>query len=223
MFTGLIETVGSVQHCVAKGGDYSLRIGCERSFMSDVALGDSIAVNGVCLTVTEFGSDWFNADVSLETVLHTCIKEWGRGHRVNLEKALMLSSRLGGHIVTGHVDAVGKVISRKPDGRSIQLTIAAPEQLERYLAAKGSVTVNGVSLTVNNISGCEFALNIVPHTSQETTLDTLKPGDKVHLEVDILARYMEQLMRAPAEDSESDGRESKLNKQFLAHHGFLKP
>ncbi len=223
MFTGLIEAIGTVQRCVAKGGDYSLRVGCKQSFMSDVALGDSIAVNGVCLTVTGFGADWFNADVSLETVHHTCIKEWGRGQRVNLEKALMLGRRLGGHIVTGHVDAVGTVVLRKPDGRSVQFIIEAPEHLERYLAAKGSVTVNGVSLTINDISGCEFALNIVPHTSQETTLDTLKSGDKVHLEVDVLARYMEQLMRAPAADSESGNRESKLNKQFLAHHGFFKP
>ncbi|WP_020410286.1 riboflavin synthase [Hahella ganghwensis] len=222
MFTGLIETIGRVLSRTAKGGDICLRVGCASSFMSDVALGDSIAVNGVCLTVTSYGEDWFAADVSLETVHHTCIKDWGKGIQVNLEKALKLSSRLGGHIVTGHVDAVGEVVARKPDGRSIRLAVKAPPHLEKYLAAKGSVTVNGVSLTVNDLRGCEFDLNIVPHTSQETTLVQLKAGDKVHLEVDILARYMEQLMRAPA-DSESAGRESKLNKQFLAHHGFYKP
>ncbi len=224
MFTGLIEAVGQLSSIAKKGGDYSLTISTPRQFMLDVGLGDSIAVNGVCLTVTLFGSNWFNADVSLETVQHTCIDSWGKGKALNLEKALMLSSRLGGHIVTGHVDGVGKVIGKSQDARSIRMSIQPPASMLRYLASKGSVTVDGVSLTVNRVDETCFELNIVPHTASETTLGHLKPGSSVHLEVDILARYMEQLLKgATADNSATPSQESKLNRQFLALHGFLKP
>ena len=222
MFTGLTEEMGELKLRSAKEGDYELSIATTARFMKDVGLGDSIAVNGVCLTVTKISNTGFIADVSRETVAHTNIVNWRPGTKVNLEKALTLSTRLGGHLVTGHVDGVGRVIDHKADARSMRLTIEAPVSLHRYLAPKGSITIDGVSLTINQFEeGC-IGLNIVPHTAEKTTLAKLTSGDHLHLEVDILARYMEQLLKHDKATPEAEEK-STLDKQFLIQHGFMKP
>ncbi|MDG9670366.1 riboflavin synthase [Hahella sp. CR1] len=221
MFTGLVEEVGVVNAIRQQSGDWVLEIGATGGFMEDVRLGDSIAVNGVCLTVTSMSGKGFRADVSRETSAHTSIAAWRSGVKVNLEKAMQLSARLGGHLVSGHVDGVGELISKQEDARSLRLSIRAPEDLLRYIAAKGSITVDGVSLTVNDIAGSEMSLNIVPHTARATTLGGLKTGSLVHLEVDLLARYTERLLFC-ASAEKSDAKTSTISKEFLAQHGFYK-
>lgn len=194
MFTGIIESVGHLVSTQPKGGDKRVRLDVGKLDMGDVQLGDSIAVNGVCLTVVEFGESWFAADVSNETLSVTTLGQLQAGSPVNLEKALLPTTRLGGHLVSGHVDGVGKVVDRQSDGRSERFTIEFPDALQRYIAAKGSVCVQGVSLTVNAIEANRFELNLVPHTLQETNLDAARPGVAVNLEVDVIARYLEQLI-----------------------------
>lgn len=223
MFTGLIEAIGSVQHCSLQSGDFRLTIAAPVAFMGDVGLGDSIAVNGICLTVTNFNAGGFSADVSVETMASTTVKHWRSGHRVNLEKALTLAARLGGHIVTGHVDGVGSIVHTEAVARSWRIEVEAPAALHGYLAPKGSVTVDGVSLTINGFRGGIIELNIVPHTAQETTLERLEVGAEVHLEVDILARYTEQLLRyGQSGDAANSAAKTTLSKQFLAEHGFFR-
>ena len=194
MFSGIIEAVGSVVSRESKGADIRLRIHTAGLDLSDVVPGDSIAVSGVCLTVTSLLSDGFWADVSGETLARTVMGDTGVGSTVNLEKALTLSTRLGGHLVTGHVDGVGSVVQRTEQGRSVKFCIRAPDVLAKYIAEKGSICVDGVSLTVNGVRGAEFELNIVPHTLQQTTLGGYRPGCQVNLEVDIIARYLERLL-----------------------------
>ncbi len=223
MFTGLVETVGRLKKRYPQGGDFRLLVQADSRFMSDVKLGDSIAVNGVCLTVTSIEGPDFTADVSLETVAHSLIQLWKPGRKINLEKALTLATRLGGHLVTGHVDGVGTVKSKTVDARSWQFTIQAPDSLHRYLAKKGSITVDGVSLTINDEQNGLISLNIVPHTVQNTTLEDLNAGDSVHMEVDIVARYLEQLLRYAESPEATDSTErSTIDKSFLARFGFLK-
>lgn len=217
MFTGIIEAVGTVTQVAESGGDLRLRIHTGRLDLGDVKLGDSIATNGVCLTVVELPGDGFVADVSRESLAHTHIGQWRSGARVNLEKALLPTTRLGGHLVSGHVDGVGTLVARSADARSIRLTIQAPAELSRYIAAKGSITVDGVSLTVNELTERGFLLNIVPHTAGETTLSNAQPGQQLHLEVDMIARYLEQLL---GHSSPSDT--NKLTPAFLAENGFWK-
>ncbi len=172
-----------------------LRIATGELELSDVAIGDSIAVSGVCLTVTALQRDgFFQADVSAETLAHTVLGEKEVGAAVNLEKALTLSRRLGGHLVTGHVDGVGEVVERREAGCSVRFRVRAPKPLAKYIAQKGSICMDGVSLTVNRVEGAEFELNIVPHTLQRTTLGEYCPGYRVNLEVDIIARYLERLL-----------------------------
>ncbi len=193
MFTGIIQAVGHIQHLSeAPGGDARVTIAGGGLDLSDVAIGDSIAVNGVCLTVVERGPEHFSVDVSQETF--ACTVGFTPGDAVNLEKALRLSDRLGGHLVSGHVDGVGEVLRFDPVGESMRLEIRAPQGLARYLAPKGSVAVMGVSLTVNRVHGAEFSVNLIPHTLQHTVLKNLKPGDRVNLEVDLLARYAERVL-----------------------------
>lgn len=202
MFTGIIQAIGHVQHLTeSSGGDARVTIAGGGLDLSDVAIGDSIAVNGVCLTVVEKGPTHFSVDVSRETF--ACTVGFAPGESVNLEKALRLSDRLGGHLVSGHVDGVGEVVRAERAGDSLCLDIRAPKGLERYLATKGSVAVNGVSLTVNRVRGGEFSINLIPHTLEATTLKNLKPGDRVNLEVDMLARYAERLL-AYASDTDKD-------------------
>ncbi len=227
MFTGIIEAVGQVVACQSKQGDIRLRINTGKLNLSDVKLGDSIATNGVCLTVVELPGDGFWADVSQESITHTNIMDWKSGKSVNLEQALTLATRLGGHMVTGHVDGLGTILSRSEDARSVRFKIKAPAELSKYIAAKGSITVDGVSLTVNAIEDAGpsssskgvtiFDLNIVPHTVQETVIKDYQVGHSVHLEVDVIARYLERMMQQT-----NDQPKSGISQAFLAQNGFWK-
>ena len=194
MFTGIIEEIGEVAVLEPRGGDIRLRLRTGKLDLADVALGDSIAVNGVCLTVVQLPGDGFAADVSRETLSLTSLGQLAPGSRVNLEKALTLASRLGGHMVSGHVDGLGQVVERHDDARSVRFAIEAPQALARYIAHKGSITVDGTSLTVNAVQGRRFELNIVPHTLHETIIDGYDVGRQVNLEVDLIARYLERLV-----------------------------
>lgn len=219
MFTGIIESVGSILSAEAKAGDLKLTISTGKLDMSDVQLGDSIAVNGVCLTAVEFDQNSFVADVSNETIEHSATGKLQQGSEVNLEKALTPTTRLGGHLVSGHVDGVGKVISREDDARSVRFVIKAPNELAKYIAHKGSITVDGISLTVNKVSGAEFELNIVPHTLQETIIRHYQAGTEVNLEVDLIARYLERLVLG---DKASEKDADAISMAFLAENGFIK-
>ncbi len=198
MFTGIILAVGKITAITPHGGDVRLKIHTGKLPLADANLGDSIAVNGVCLTAIELGHDYFVADVSNETLSHTCLAHAQVGMPVNLELALTPTTRLGGHIVSGHVDGIGTIVDKRADGRSIRFTVQAPDDLAKYIAQKGSICINGISLTVNHVDGATFGINIVPHTLKETTLNDANVGTKVNLEVDVLARYMERLMKGEA-------------------------
>ena len=219
MFTGIIEAVGSIAGIEEQSGDLRLYVRTGDLDLADVKLGDSIATNGVCLTAVELPGDGFIADVSRETLAHTRFHTLSVGERVNLEKALMPTSRLGGHIVTGHVDGLGEIVSRKEDARSIRFSVKAPAGLQRYLAAKGSVTVDGISLTLNAIDGECFELNIVPHTAQETIMTEYVPGRLVHLEVDIIARYLERLI-GHTQETNNEQSDQGLTMETLMACGF---
>ncbi|NVK41833.1 MAG: riboflavin synthase [Oceanospirillaceae bacterium] len=221
MFTGIVEAVGRIAAIEMTQGDMRLRVQTGTLDLADVKLGDSIATNGVCLTVIELTGDGFWADVSRETLAHTRFETLKVGEAVNLEKAMMPTSRFGGHIVTGHVDAIGEVVQRSDDARSIRLRVRAPQTLARYIAGKGSITVDGISLTVNGVDGSEFELNIVPHTAAETVIAGYRAGSRVHLEVDIVARYLERLLQCgggTAAEEQTD--ESGLTLAKLAEYGF---
>lgn len=194
MFTGIVEAVGEIAACELRGGDVRLRVNTNNLELADLQLGDSISTNGVCLTVVELPGDGYVADVSAETLAMTTIGDWSLGTPVNLEQALTPQTRMGGHMVSGHVDGVGEVVSRHPDARSERFRIRAPRELAKYIAHKGSITVDGTSLTVNRVEGAEFELNIVPHTLEKTVIGTYKPGTRVNLEVDLIARYLERLL-----------------------------
>lgn len=196
MFTGIVEAVGEIRQVALSEGGLRLGIAPGRLDLTDVAVGDSVAINGVCLTVTALVDNLFLVDVSRETL--NCTRGIDKqGGRVNLEKALRLSDRLGGHLVSGHIDGVGEVVRFEPAGESCLLVIRAPHSLLKYIAKKGSITVDGVSLTVNRTEGDELEINLIPHTLEVTTLKDLKAGTRVNLEVDMLARYLERLMNTP--------------------------
>jgi len=218
MFTGIIQSVGKIAALDTRGGDASARISCGKLDMSEVNTGDSIAVSGICLTVVEHSTAGFTADISGETLSCTTLGRLRTGDAVNLETALTLSTPLGGHLVSGHVDGVGVVVNRREAARSVQFRIRAPEALAKYIAGKGSVCVDGVSLTVNAIHGAEFEVNIVPHTLAETTLGTIKEDSEVNLEVDVVARYLERLMLGKLAAQSG----SEITREFLAQHGFIK-
>ncbi len=194
MFTGIIQDVGRLQATRAKDGDLELVVAVARLPLGAAQVGDSIAVNGVCLTATRIGSGEFAADVSRETLAVTTLSSLTPGARVNLEPALRAGDALGGHLVSGHVDGIAEVLSLAPDARSVRVAIRVPAPLARYLARKGSVAVDGVSLTVNRVDGEVFEVNLVPHTLAVTTLGDWSPGRRVNLEVDQVARYVERLM-----------------------------
>lgn len=194
MFTGIIHSVGRVLHLEPHGGDMRLQVDAGALDLADVALGDSIAVAGVCLTAIALDAGRFAADVSLETLAHTTLGTLKPGAAVNLEKALRLADRLGGHLVAGHVDGVGRVVSVQPDARSQRWVFAVPAALARYIAAKGSICVDGTSLTVNEVDGVQFGVNLIPHTIAQTTFAARRPGDAVNLEVDLIARYVERML-----------------------------
>jgi riboflavin synthase len=194
VFTGIIEAIGEISSLEQAGGDLRAVISSETLDFGDINPGDSICVSGVCLTATEVNGNSLTVDISNETIALTSFAGLQAGNKVNLEKAMQPASRFGGHIVSGHVDGLAELLSREDDGRSERLVFLAPEILRKYIAAKGSVCLEGISLTVNEVNGGQFGVNIIPHTAQETTLSTLEPGSKVNLEVDIISRYLESLI-----------------------------
>lgn len=194
MFTGIVESTGILEKKHPIGGDYRLRISRSTLNLEGVRTGDSISVSGACLTVLEPDASGFSADVSRETLDLTTLGQIREGQAVNLELAMGLEARMGGHMVTGHVDGKATLVSRLEDGRAERFEFEAPAALARYVAKKGSVCLDGVSLTVNEVEGCRFSVCLIPHTLQITTLGGLKAGDAVNLEVDLIARYLERLM-----------------------------
>ena len=222
MFTGIIQAVGTIKALQEKGGDVALSVATGKLPMKNVQLGDSIAVNGVCLTAVTFTDDGFIADVSRETLSLTSLGNLNIGSHVNLERALTLQDHLGGHLVSGHVDGLGLVEARRNDGRSEWFQIRVPKELAKYIAAKGSITIDGVSLTVNRVDGCDFEINIVPHTLQETIIGGYQAGTSVNLEVDQIARYLERLLLG---DKAAIGSGDAVNQQditeeFLNQNGY---
>ncbi|EPF7754037.1 riboflavin synthase [Vibrio parahaemolyticus] len=216
MFTGIVEAVGKLTAITPKGEDITVTVEVGKLDMSDVKLGDSIATNGVCLTVIDFGSNYYSADLSLETLKKTGFANYQVGEKVNLEKAMLPTTRFGGHIVSGHVDGVGEIVERNQVGRAIEFWVVMPAEISKYVAEKGSITVDGISLTVNDLRKNAFKLTIVPHTSEETTIDHFQVGRKVNLEVDVLARYMERLLQGQQEEQP----ESRITMDFLQQNGF---
>lgn len=220
MFTGIIQAVGTVVAMQPTGGDLRLRIATGQLPLDDVALGDSICTNGVCLTVIELPGDGYWADVSVETLDFTTLGALQPGSRVNLEKALTPASRLGGHIVSGHVDGVGEILGLQQDARSIRVEVGAPAELAKYIAHKGSICIDGTSLTVNAVTGNKFELNIIPQTMAETVFGEYRPGSRVNLEVDVIARYLERLVLG---DAAADPKAAAgLSMEALAENGFLR-
>ncbi len=216
MFTGIVEAVGTLTAITPKGEDITISVDAGKLDMGDVKLGDSIATNGVCLTVVEFNSHSYSADLSLETLKKSGFANYKVGDKVNLEKAMLPTTRFGGHIVSGHVDGVGEIVERNPVGRAIELWVAMPAELSKYVAEKGSITVDGISLTVNDLRKNAFKLTIVPHTTQETTIDYFQVGRKVNLEVDVMARYLERLLNGGRDEQP----ESRITMEFLQQNGF---
>jgi len=215
MFTGIIEAKGKVVSLRQMGGEWRIAIESKQLDFGDVKLGDSIAVSGCCLTVVEFSSTGFSADVSNETLACTTLGKLAPGMPVNLEKAMLASARFGGHIVSGHVDGVGTLLESTEDGKSIRLRFEAPAELAHYIAGKGSICIDGTSLTVNEVHGATFSVNIIPHTQEETVIGSYQIGQRVNLEVDIIARYLERLMCA-----ESNSNPEGVSRELLARHGF---
>jgi riboflavin synthase len=196
MFTGIVQGIGTVVALTPRAGDVELVIDAGGVGLGDVAVGDSIAVSGACLTATRIDGTRFAADVSNETLAKTTLGRLAPGARVNLEKALRAGAALGGHYVTGHVDGLARLVDAHDDGRSARLTFEVPAELARYVAPKGSVTLAGVSLTVNEVAGVRFGVNLIPHTREVTTLGALAAGDAVNFEIDTIARYVERLLGA---------------------------
>ena len=205
MFTGIILAIGKITGIEQKAGDVRLSVDSGKLSLADACLGDSIAVNGICLTAVALTEHSFVADVSNETLARTNLKQATIGTPVNLELALTPQTRLGGHIVSGHVDGLATVLEKKPDGRSVHFKFRVPNELAKYIAEKGSICINGISLTVNTIDGAVFSVNIVPHTLKETSLGFAEVNDKVNIEVDLLARYMERLMKGEAAENCTSG------------------
>ncbi|MAL49038.1 MULTISPECIES: riboflavin synthase [unclassified Methylophaga] len=213
MFTGIIAAVGQLKSLESRGGDIRLHIDPAKLDLTDVKLGDSIAVNGVCLTVVEMASRSLQFDVSQETLQRTSLGQLKKGSEANLEKALAVGDRLGGHMVSGHVDGLGEVISKTASARSWQYKIKVPTELERYIAEKGSITIDGVSLTVNGVFDGGFDINIIPHTLEETIIKHYQTGTRVNLEVDLIARYLERLLPQTG---------STISRDFLTQQGYIR-
>lgn len=222
MFTGIIEATGKIVAITPTQGDVRLKVQSDYLDFADVKLGDSIASNGICLTVVEQGKDWYAVDVSRETLNKTAMQQWQVGDVLNLEKAMLPTTRFGGHIVSGHVDTTGTVKLIKNDSRSIYIEIEIPSEFTKYVATKGSVTVDGISLTSNLVEGNVISLNIIPHTAQVTNIARhWKVATKVNIEVDVVARYLEKLLvSTPGNMSNSNHEGITLN--FLQQNGFSK-
>ena len=222
MFTGIIEATGKIVAITPTQGDVRLKVQSDYLDFADVKLGDSIASNGICLTVIEQGKDWYAVDVSRETLNKTAMQQWQVGDVVNLEKAMLPTTRFGGHIVTGHVDTTGTVKLIKNDSRSIYIEIEIPSDFTKYVATKGSVTVDGISLTSNLVEGNVISLNIIPHTAQVTNISRhWKVATKVNIEVDVVARYLEKLLMSTP-DNMSNSNHEGITLSFLQQNGFSK-
>ncbi len=217
MFTGIIQSVGRVASVSKRGRDRQLAIDLGSLDVKTMGIGDSLAIDGVCLTAVGFEGNTFFADVSVETLKLTTLGKLTRGNKVNLELALTPASRLGGHLVSGHVDGIAEVLDRRPDARSEQFTFRAPESLSHYIATKGSVCLQGVSLTVNSVDKNIFSVNIVPHTLTMTNLDGCVPGTRVNLEIDVIARYLERLLTRDRDLENSPA----ISEAFLHKTGFI--
>ncbi|MDT8427429.1 MAG: riboflavin synthase [Pseudomonadales bacterium] len=226
MFTGIIAAVGKVAGFQPGTADWQLRVDSGSLDLGDVQLGDSISVNGVCLTVVRLEHQGFAADVSNETRQLTTLQQLKPGAMVNLEKALSLSDRLGGHIVSGHVDGIGELIQQVADGGSMRMTFRAPAALARYIAQKGSICIDGASLTVNAVNGAEFSVNIIPHTQTKTVMQAYQVGHRVNLEVDLISRYLERLLlgeQAAAPDTDKSLQKTAgITRELLLQHGFAR-
>lgn len=219
MFTGIIEATGTVKKIEPTQGDIRLTVVSTQLDFSDVKLGDSIASNGICLTVVAFGNDWYAVDVSRETMNKTALKQWQIGDTINLEKAMLPTTRFGGHIVSGHVDTPATITKIHNDSRSIYIEITLPSEFAKYVATKGSVTVDGISLTTNLVTGNVISLNIIPHTAQVTNIARhWQVGKLVNIEVDVLARYLERLLLGNTIENASQG----ITLELLSENGFLK-
>lgn len=219
MFTGIIEATGTVKKIEPTQGDIRLTVASTQLDFSDVKLGDSIASNGICLTVVAFGNDWYAVDVSRETMNKTALKQWQIGDTINLEKAMLPTTRFGGHIVSGHVDTPATITKIHNDSRSIYIEITLPSEFAKYVATKGSVTVDGISLTTNLVTGNVISLNIIPHTAQVTNIARhWQVGKLVNIEVDVLARYLERLLLGNTIENASQG----ITLELLSENGFLK-
>lgn len=222
MFTGIIEATGKIVAITPTQGDVRLKVQSDYLDFADVKLGDSIASNGICLTVVEQGKDWYAVDVSRETLNKTAMQKWQVGDVLNLEKAMLPTTRFGGHIVTGHVDTTGTVKLIKNDSRSIYIEIEIPSEFTKYVATKGSVTVDGISLTSNLVEGNVISLNIIPHTAQVTNIARhWKVATKVNIEVDVVARYLEKLL-VPTPNNMSNSNREGITLSFLQRNGFSK-
>ena len=218
MFTGIIEALGAIADIRPRGADQRIKVATGKLDLADVKIGDSIATNGVCLTVVEIGQSYFSADVSVETIKRSGFANYRKGQAVNLEKAMLPTSRFGGHIVSGHVDGVGSVNRVHSTAQTWEVWIDAPANLAKYLAEKGSITVDGVSLTVNAVDGAAFKLTLVPHTLAETIIQHYQGGTQVNLEVDVVARYLERLMLGERAATSAAG----ISLATLADSGYLK-
>lgn len=221
MFTGLVETLGTLERITRRGPDAELEIACS---LTGYVLGESIAVNGVCLSVTRHSSRSFTVDASAETLAKTTLGELHPGARVHLERALSLGARLGGHIVTGHVDGAGQLVEKTPLGEALRVSFEVPPKLSPFLAPKGSITVDGTSLTVNGASGTRFDVVLVPVTRAKTLLGDKQPGARVNLEVDVLAKYVARLLGRPGVDGVAPGEATAsggVDLQALERAGFL--
>lgn len=219
MFTGIIEAIGTIAALDDLGDNYRLVVNVGKMDMSDVHMGDSIATNGVCLTVVDMGQDYYAADVSAETIKYTGFADYSVNNHVNLEKAMRADSRFGGHIVSGHVDGVGTVEAINTHSNYVEVWVKAPADLAKYIAHKGSITVDGVSLTVNEVNGASFMLWLIPHTLKETVFGAYVSGSKVNLEVDVIARYLERLLQG---EKAAQPQNKDISMSFLAEHGYLK-
>ncbi len=216
MFTGIVKATGRIRSLKKQGGDLCISVESKELDWSIFDVGESISVNGVCLTATALHSDGFDADVSIETINVTALAGLTTGSAVNLEPSIRLGERLGGHLVSGHVDCVGTVAARESDARSVSLKIEVPHEVGRYLAKKGAVCVDGVSLTINEVSEQAFEVNIIPHTAEETIIGDYAVGSAVNIEVDLLARYIERLL----DRDEISKADAGLSKDFLKAHGY---
>lgn len=222
MFTGIIEEIGKIEQ-IRRGRDSAELVINAQTVLDDLKIGDSVAVNGICLTVTALHAQGFSADVMPETLHRSSLAQCKVGSRVNLERAMPANGRFGGHIVAGHVDGTGKIAKIRRDDNAIIFTISAAPQILRYIVEKGSITIDGISLTVTGVNAADFSVSIIPHTAAATTLGERKPGDSVNLENDIIGKYVEKLLIPAAnanQEAHKNAKSGGITKEFLSQHGF---